>query len=178
MFSVSRRRLLLTAIAALLSGSCGEQRATTPSDHVTAASSDLSTGSPQLLLCPSSQTQSTLGVVGPFGGTLSVGPLTFQVPFGAVSLPTLFRLTVPAGQYMEVDIQANNLTSFLFNTPVSVTIDYSRCDPASTAGLSLSVWHIDVTSKALLENMGGVNDVVARKITFSTPHLSGYAIAF
>jgi hypothetical protein len=79
---------------------------------------------------------------------------------------------------MEVDIQANNLASFLFNTPVSVTIDYSRCDPATTAGKSLSVWHIDQTSKALLENMGGVNDTIARKITFSTPHLSGYAIAF
>ena len=51
-------------------------------------------------------------------------------------------------------------------------------DPATTSGLALSVWHIDVTTKALLENMGGVNDTVARKITFSTPHLSGYAVAF
>jgi hypothetical protein len=79
---------------------------------------------------------------------------------------------------MEVDIRANNFTSFLFNSPISVSIDYSRCDPASTDGRALSVWHIDEQSKALLQNMGGVNDPVARKITFSTPHLSGYAIAF
>lgn len=178
MTSLPRRRLLLAAIAACISGSCGEQRATTPTEHLAPTSAALSTSSPQLLQCPATQGQATLGLLTPPGGTLGVGPLTFQVPAGALSLPMLFRLNVPAGQYMEVDIQANNLTSFLFNTPVTVKIDYSRCDPATTSGLSLSVWHIDEASKALLENMGGVNDTVARTITFSTPHLSGYAIAF
>jgi hypothetical protein len=180
MMRVPRRRLLLAAAAAfaVLSGSCGEPRATTPSDHPTSSSALLTTSSPQLLECPTTQSLSTLGIVGPLGGTLSIGAASITIPPGALSLPTLFDVTVPASPYMEIDITANRLRSFLFNSPVSVTIDYSRCDPAATAGLTLSVWHIDVASKALLENMGGVNDTTARRITFSTPHLSGYAIAF
>lgn len=127
---------------------------------------------------PTTQTLTSAAVVGVLGGTVSIGATSITIPAGALSLPTLITVTVPAGQYMEVDINANNLTSFLFNLPVSVTIDYSRCDAASTAGQTLSVWHIDTWTKALFENMGGVNDSTQQSITFSTPHLSGYAIAF
>ena len=142
------------------------------------STADVSTGSPQLVQCPSSQSVSTIGVVGFPGGTINIGPASVVIPRGALSLPTLITVTVPASPYMEVDVRANNFTSFLFNSPISLTIDYSRCDPASTDGQALSVWHIDQASKALLENMGGVNDPVQRKITVSLPHLSGYAIAF
>jgi hypothetical protein len=39
------------------------------------------------------------------------------------------------------------------------------------------VWHIDPLTKTFLEDMGGVDDKVARTVTFSTDHFSGYAIA-
>jgi hypothetical protein len=178
MKSISRWRLVLIPAAVLLSANCGEQRATTAADRTTTSTADAGSGSPQLLACPSSQSQATIGILGVLGGTISIGPAVVTIPRGALSLPTLITVKVPASPYMEVDIQANNFTSFLFNSPISVSIDYSRCDPASTAGVALSVWHIDQSTKALLENMGGVNDTVQRRITFSTPHLSGYAIAF
>jgi hypothetical protein len=178
MKSISCWRLVLIPAVVLLSGSCGEQRATAPADRTITSATDASTGSPQLVACPSTQPRSTIGIVGFFGGVINLGPVSVTIPRGALSLPTLLTVTVPASPYMEVDIRANNFTSFLFNSPISVSIDYSRCDPASTDGQALSVWHIDQVTKALLENMGGVNDPVARRITFSTPHLSGYAIAF
>lgn len=87
------------------------------------------------------------------------------------------RLTVPASRYMEVDITANNLPSFLFQTPVTVTIDYSRCWYRRTDRRTLTVWHIDPDTKALLQNMGGTDDKLRRRITFTTDHLSAYAIA-
>jgi hypothetical protein len=46
-----------------------------------------------------------------------------------------------------------------------------------TAGKTLTVWHINPQTKQLLTNMGGVNDAGLRRITFTTDHLSGYAIA-
>jgi hypothetical protein len=172
------RRALLVAAAILLGTNCGEQRATTAAEHPNPAGALASLSSPSLLQCPTDQTQATSAVVGILGGTVNLGVAAIHIPAGALSVPTLITVTVPASQYMEVDIRANLFTSFLFNSPVSVTIDYSRCDPASTDGTALSVWHIDPASKALLENMGGTNDTIHRSITFSTPHLSGYAIAF
>jgi hypothetical protein len=90
---------------------------------------------------------------------------------------TLLRVTVPASTYMEVDVTANDLLSFLFVKPVTITIDYSRCPTSVTAGKALTVWHINTQTKALIANMNGVNDPARRKISFTTTHLSGYAIA-
>jgi hypothetical protein len=107
-----------------------------------------------------------------------LGATTVQIPVGALSLPTLITITVPASQYMEIDVQANDLTSFLFRKPVTVTIDYSRCSRTDIDTTPLTVWHINTQTHELLENMGGSDDKALRRITFSTEHLSGYAIAF
>lgn len=109
---------------------------------------------------------------------MSLGGTSIAIPAGALSAPTLITVTLPAGQYMEVDVHANDLTSFLFNSPVSITIDYSRCNRNDIQSAPLTVWHIDEQTKALIENMGGADDKVDQSITFSTGHLSGYAVAF
>jgi hypothetical protein len=61
---------------------------------------------------------------------------------------------------------------------VSVAIDYSRCSAAEANKAPLSVWHIDSQTGQLLEPMGGVDDKSTHSITFTTGHLSGYAVAF
>ena len=132
----------------------------------------------RLISCPTTETRTTQGIIGPLGGTLSLGGTTIAIPGGALSLPTLITLTIPAGQYMEVDITANDLTSFVFNTTVGIRIDYSRCTDPALDTARLSVWHIDAQSKALLEFMGGVDNKTANTITFTTGHLSAYAVAF
>lgn len=138
----------------------------------------LSPSSPTLLQCPATQTQTTSALVTTLGATVSLGGTSVRIPAGALLAATTITLTVPASQYMEIAVQANDLTSFLFQQPVSITIDYSRCAAAEANKTPLSVWHIDTQSKQFLENMGGVDDKRTHTITFTTGHLSGYAVAF
>ena len=132
----------------------------------------------RLVSCPTTTSLTTQAVVGPLGGTVSLGATTVAIPSGALSAPTLITLTIPASEYMEIDVRANDLLSFVFNKPIGVRIDYSRCDNPVLSTAKLSVWHIDTESKALLENMGGTNDRENRSISFTTGHLSNYAVAF
>jgi hypothetical protein len=133
---------------------------------------------PKLLYCPTSETTTTSGVIGSLGGTLSLLGTSVTIPGGALLDDTTVELTIPAGQYMEVDLSVNNGQHINFLQPVVVTIDYSRCNRFSTLLKLLSVWNIDQDTKALLENMGGVDNKLTQSITFVTPHFSGFAIAY
>jgi hypothetical protein len=170
-----RVRAALAALVALTLSACADSPRRT--DRIVAPPSLDASGVTPLLQCPTSQSASAFGLLGLLGGVVSVSGSSIALPLGAVSLPTVITLRVPASAYVEVDVTANDLVSFLFRRPVSITIDYSRCAPEVTAGTTLTVWHIDPQTKALLEPMGGVNDVTRRRITFVTDHLSGYAIA-
>jgi hypothetical protein len=112
------------------------------------------------------------------GGSLSLGGTSVRIPTGALLGPTTVELTIPAGQYLEVDLTVNNGQHITFLQPVVVTIDYSRCNRADTLLKLLSVWNIDPTTKALLQSMGGVDNKLTQSITFVTPHFSGFAIAY
>ena len=133
---------------------------------------------PTLLSCPTSTSQSTSAVIDALGGTLSLGGTSVTIPLDALLGPTTVELNIPAGQYMEVDLTVNGGQHITFLQPVTVTIDYSRCNRLSTLLAPLSVWNIDPTTKALLQNMGGVDNKLAQSITFLTPHFSGFAIAY
>lgn len=134
--------------------------------------------SPKLLYCPTSETQSTSALIGSLGGTLSLLGTSVTIPGGALLGDTEVDLTIPAGQYMEVDLGVNGGQHISFLQPVVVTIDYSRCNRWDTLFKTLSVWNIDETTKALLENMGGVDNKLTQSITFTTLHFSGFAIAY
>lgn len=164
-------RRLVAAIALVFMG-CGDSTPTDPSLRRVASA-------PQLLVCPSSVTLTSTFLADPLlGGSLTLGGTTVTVPAGAVSLPTLFVVTIPASRYMEVDVHASGLTSFLFNEPATISIDYSRCTRPTARKRTLQAWYIDSDTKALLENMNGTDDKTARRVTFSTGHLSGYALAY
>lgn len=127
-----------------------------------------------LLYCPASESATTAGTIGPEGGVLRVGGHRVSVPAGAVAESTTFVMTVPAGQYLEVDVSAMGVEHYTFRAPVAITLDFSRC-PLYLG--PYRAWYIDTTTKALLEDMGGVSDLLSRTHTFQTGHLSGYAVA-
>lgn len=179
-----RRGILSGLVAALAIASSCRDLPTAPS---TPAKSTPPSGlfglpgfgsSPQLLVCPSTQTQSTSGLIDVSGGTLSLGGTSVTIPLGALLGPTTVEMTIPAGQYMEVDLTVDGGQHISFLQPVVVTIDYSRCNRLSTLLKPLSVWNIDPSTKALLQNMGGFDNKLAQSITFATPHFSGFAIAY
>jgi hypothetical protein len=167
------KSLVVTAATLLLGLSCGEPRATAPG----ASTSRSDTSSPSLVECPSNQTTTTSAVVGLLGGVIQLGGASIAIPSGALTVPTLLQVTIPASRYMEIDVTAVGFTSFVFQQPISVTIDYSRCSRSDIDQQPLHVWHIDPVTKELLEDMGGTDDKASRRITFSTGHLSGYAVA-
>ena len=134
-------------------------------------------GSTSLLVCPSTESYTATGTIGRDGGSLSAGGTTITLPSRAVNRPTLFTLTVPASDYVEVEIVAENNQHFKFEKRVSITIDYSRCE-TDLSERPLSAWHIDVKTKHLLEEMQGRSDKRSNRVTFGTDHLSGYALAW
>jgi hypothetical protein len=166
--ALRRRIAAILALGALGVASC-DTPPTPPPDPSTA----------RLVVCPTTQTLSTQLLVGTGGGLVSLAGTVVGIPSGALSLPTLITLTIPASQFMEVDIKANSLTEpFLFNREIAVQIDYSRCTDPALATRPVTVWYIDSQTKKPLEHMGGVDDKAKRTVTFKTNHLSAYAIAF
>jgi len=175
-----RARLWLAAAALIMSGtSCldSANNPTAPAQPAHIANRDAATGL-QLLSCPAADAQQTTGLLGLLGGTLSVAGNSLRIPLGGLLSLQQFQIVVPASNYMEVDVHAVGLTSFLFQSPASITIDYSRCVDSIPQGAQLRAVYIDSDTKAILEDMGGANDSLAHRITFSTPHLSGYAVAY
>ena len=161
---------LFGAIGILLLPACDAPDPVAYAGGRTAAS-----GSPVTLMeCASSESDSALGVLGPLGGLLELGGHRVQVPLWAVLKPTLFSISAPPSKYMVLDVSAYGLPDFWFQRPIQVTIDYSRC---AEGAVPSGVWYIDHDTGELLENMGGVNDPVRRQITFTTSHLSAYALA-
>lgn len=134
---------------------------------------------PKLLVCPSNETFSASSLIDPLlGGVVSVAGSSISVPPGALALPSVVALTVPAANTVEVDASVVGVEHAVFGEPVSVTIDYSRCGQSSIDNRRLSVWYLDPITGAPIENMHGTDDRPNRKITFTTDHFSGYAIAY
>lgn len=129
-----------------------------------------------LAVCPTDQTQSTSSLLGTLGGTVSLGGTSVVLPVGALLSSTSIGLTIPASQYMEIGVTANG-GHFVFQQAIAITIDYSRCS-SDVQAKTLSVWNIDPNTKQLLQNMGGIDNKLTHQITFTTLHLSGYALAF
>jgi len=131
-----RIRSALVVLAALALVGCADSPRRT--DRILAPPSLDASASRTLLPCPASQSASAAGLLGLLGGIVSLGGNAVALPVGAVSLPTLITLRVPASSYVEVDVTANDLLSFVFRHPVSITIDYSRCPIEATAGATLT----------------------------------------
>jgi hypothetical protein len=169
------RRIGSVLCAALIAASCSSDAG--PLEPAAAGAEISATSGTSLLVCPTNVTQSTTGIVGLLGGTLELDGTSISIPAGAVSAPTLFTLTLPASQYMEVKITAAGFEQFRFDEIATITISYDRCNRTNINRSSLSAWYIDSGTKALLEYMGGFDDKLARTVTFGTDHLSGYSIA-
>ena len=170
----SRFALVAPVFALLLWSGCSEP--TAPSGDASRLLG--SNPSSVLLTCPSNTTESASGtILAALGGTISVAGHSVTIPAGALLSDATVKLTAPASKYVEVDLQVNGSEHFVFEAPVTVSISYDRCSRSNIFKGALSAWYIDSQSKALLEFMGGVDDKLLRRVTFTTPHFSAYAVA-
>ena len=132
---------------------------------------------PTLLVCPTTVTHTATATIGREGGSLSAGGTTVTLPSGAVKVPTVFTLTVPASEFVEIEVVAGDNEHFSFDKRVAITIDYSRCG-IEASDKPLAAWHIDSETKALLRQMGSRTDRKGDRVSFGTDPLSGYALAW
>jgi hypothetical protein len=170
-------RVIAGAVATTVlvaAGCVAPERAAAPSGRASAVPSLASGDGTTPLSCPTSLSATALGVLGPLGGVIEVGAARLELPAGAVSRLTAFVVSVPAGDRLQVDAHALGLTSFHFRAPARITVSYARCGDVDGP---LRAWYVDDSTGALLEDMGGVTDPVAKTHTFETKHLSGYVIA-
>jgi len=130
-----------------------------------------------LVPCPSSGPQSTTSRIGFAGGVLAVGNTTVVIPLGAVLFPEDFTLTVPASPFAEIRVRTGSAEHYVFQSPVTMSIDYSRCASPVLDRRALTVWNIDPDTKALLAPMPSIDEKLTHTVVFTTIHLSGYAVA-
>jgi len=134
---------------------------------------------PRLLACPTNDEARAAAVIGPEGGTLGARGTSITIPAGAVPEPTAFEVVVPVSPYMEIEIHAVGQASYAFAQPAAVTINFARCpDDAVPDGATLEGVYVESGTRRVLEHMGGTADEDGKKITFATPHLSGYIVAY
>jgi hypothetical protein len=137
-------------------------------------------GQSSLVTCtaPAEERRGTF-IVGPEGGTVTFGGARLQLPAGAVPVATVFEIVLPASAVVEVDVHAVGVPHYVFERPVTLTVSYERCgaDPIPLDAVAEGVY-IAHEPYTVLENMGGTLDRTARTVTFTTGHLSGYAVAY
>jgi hypothetical protein len=167
----------------LLGTACGDRALpTAPTPAPAARSADLLglgglLGGVTRLVCPTDEAASAATVIGPDGGTLAAGGVRVDFPAGAVADSQEFSLRVIPGSYVDVELDAAGYEHYTFARPVAVSIDLRRCGVLPLP-LGLRAFYMDSETKALLEDMGGELDLVGRTLRFTTPHFSGYTIAW
>jgi hypothetical protein len=135
--------------------------------------------SPKAIPCPVNASTSASGVLGPLGGAVTALPTATAIllPAGALLTPTTFDVTVPASQFVIVDIKADGADHFTFALPVTIVLDYSRCTRSDILGADLGVYVYEPATGELGEKMVSVDNKLLRQITFATNHLTSYVVA-
>ncbi len=194
------RRLAAVLAAASLAAGCAAPDTTTGPRAAVGASADRSGSGvgdrvpPGVLRCavsPGAPTRSDTETIGSEGGRLVVDGTSVTIPAGAVRSPETFTLTVRARREVGLEVRASGYEHFVFDAPVDVTIDFSRCGDLGSGnassllaalfggagGPSLHGWYVDDETGEPLEDMGGTTDFAALTHTFRTDHFSNYLLA-
>lgn len=172
------RRAAVAALALALVACSADESLTGPEPTLQSSVAALQDASPSLLYCPTRDSRSVARRIGPDGGALTLAGTRLIVPAGAVPTETEFVLTIPASDYLELDIVAGGHEHYQFAKPVTIRVNYAHCRSDTADMEALTAWHIDPSSGSFLENMDGLDDKRGRKVTFETDHLSKYAIAW
>ena len=126
-----------------------------------------------LLKCSPLPADSESQVIGPDGGTLTVGPHTLTVPAGALTAPTLITGVVRSDTVNAVRFSPQGL---VFQEPARLVMSYANCGLLE----SLIPKRIAYTTDDLfiLEIIPSLDNVLNRTVTGQVSHFSQYAMAW
>jgi len=122
----------------------------------------------------------TIAVIGPYGGTISAGDHTLEVPRGAVAEATEFRMEAVAGNRILVDLSARSVSSgeevSWFPVPLTLTLSYKGVIKNSDAKRLRNVYLYLDSPSYLLPLVSALDK---RDKTLSSPivHFSLYGMA-
>jgi hypothetical protein len=170
---------LLIGAAALVFVSCSEPTPLGPASQSATVEKDLLSPVSGLLqrtglisctpLAPAWDAQT----IGPWGGTLHVGPHTFVVPAGALDHFVTITAYAPSDKYNHIDFEPQGLQ---FQKSASLTMSYANCNILG----SLLPKHIAYVDDQLniLYLLQSVDNIGSQKVTGAVDHFSEYAIAW
>jgi hypothetical protein len=170
----ARLILPLPVLLGLLSCSDARGPLGPPADPVGEPSFSMSGG--RLLTCPTTETASATGTVGWGGGRIEVAGHELVIPKGAVLIPQRFRVEVRWSPHLVVSFNAEGHSHYQFLQPVTIKLNYSRCESIAESASDLRVYYVDSLSLAILEDVGGLLDAATNTVTAQTIHLSDYAV--
>lgn len=130
-------------------------------------------GSRLLLKCSPLPFDSTSQVIGPEGGTLTVGSNTLTVPPGALGAPTMITGVVHPDTVNAIRFSPQGL---VFQQPAQLVMSYANCGLLE----SLIPKRIAYTTDDLfiLQIIPSLDDVLNRTVTGQVFHFSQYAVAW
>lgn len=172
-----RRIAALAAVAAALGlASCSDvPTAPTPSRAAPAqkVSHDLGGVLSGLVACTPLPADSVTQIVGPAGGTITVGPHSFTVPAGALDSAVAITAVAPSSANNVVVFQPTGLT---FSTPATLTLSYANCGP---------LVHIFPARVAYVDNLlnilyylPSIDNALSQSVSGQVQHFSDYAVAW
>ena len=132
----------------------------------------------RVVMCPTTQSYRTSGMIGPEGGSLQVAGHRLTVPAGVLTEMTRFSLRAPAGPEVKLELSAGGATHYQFSSPVAVTISYDRCTRQHQPRAAVSAWYVDDSGQEFIERMTGRDDRTRMEVTFQTSHFSTYLVAY
>jgi hypothetical protein len=136
-------------------------------------SRDLQQQAASLVACTPLSADSVTQVIGPDGGTISVGPHSFTVPAGALDSAVSITAVMPSDVVNRVAFQPAGLT---FHAPAMLTMSYANCGPLAHL-LPTQIAYVDQLLN-LLSYIPSISNARAESVTGAVAHFSDYAVAW
>ena len=179
-------RLLLVGMVAFVVANCADQGPLgVTANPTSSAAVAKATAAPQnsllggllqgigLLKCSPLPKQTSTATIGPWGGSLTVGPHTLVVPAGALSQNVTITASLSADTVNAITFQPEGLQ---FQKSAYLTMSYANCNLLG----SLLPKHIAYTNDnyVILELLASIDNLFTRKVTGQVHHFSHYAMAW
>lgn len=166
----------LLATGSLVMWSCTDSATSLTAPRTSESSADLLgglLGPTGLVYCAPLPADSASQLIGPDGGSISVGPHTLVVPAGALDSTVLISARAPSGWVNRVTFQPHGL---VFQQPALLTMSYANCG-LLTQLLPKHIAYIDNFFR-ILDLLPSRSDDGAQTITGHLQHFSDYAVAW
>jgi hypothetical protein len=128
-----------------------------------------------LLFCSPLPAASTTQIIGPAGGTLSVGPHTLVIPAGALSQAVAITAEAPTDSVRSVRLLPEGLT-FAAGKPARLTLSYAGCSLLGTLVPKRIAYTTDLLE--LLQLLPSIDDLLRRQVSAPLKHFSRYAVSW